>query len=555
MIAYFSMEIGIEQRIHTYCGGLGMLAGDSIRSAADLGLAMTAVTLASRRGYFRQMLDKSGRQTEAPAPWPIEELTEETPARAVVRIEERDVHIRAWRRDVVGVGGAVVPLLFLDTDLPDNHPDDRRLTDQLYGGDDAYRLKQEAILGIGGVRILRALGHHDIHRFHMNEGHSSLLAAELLLERMRAEGKDEIDTRTIAEVRTHCVFTTHTPVPAGHDRFPRNMVRKILGRHEAFEQSGLFDHENKLNMTYAGFNLSRYINGVAKKHGEISRRMFSGFTIDSITNGVHLGTWVSKPFAELFDRYMSGWRADNLSLRCGLSIPHAEVWEAHTSAKGTLLERIEADTGVKLSADALTLGYARRMTAYKRPLLIFNDLKRLRRIAEQIGPIQIVFAGKAHPRDDDGKAMIEKIHSAIAELRGEVDCVYLPEYDMELGALMTAGVDVWLNTPEPPLEASGTSGMKAAANGVPSLSVLDGWWVEGCIEGVTGWAIGGHNNDIDHDRDATLLYEKLEEAVLPAFYNDRHAFIDIMRHAIALNGSFFNTERMMRQYVVKAYFG
>jgi starch phosphorylase len=313
-----------------------------------------------------------------------------------------------------------------------------------------------------------------------------------------------------------------------------------------------------LNMTYLALNLSHYVNGVAKRHGEISRLMFGGYHIDAITNGVHAATWTSQPFSGLFDRYIPGWKQDNFSLRYALSIPGNEIWRAHMEAKNSLIGLVNRETNVSLDTNILTLGFARRATTYKRGALLFSDLNRLKEIASKFGPFQIVYSGKAHPQDRAGKEEIKRIFEASQSLRDAIKVVYLENYDLELGKILTSGVDVWLNTPQPPLEASGTSGMKAALNGVPSLSVLDGWWIEGCIEGVTGWSIspakGGAETFEDHSKDALSLYDKLEKVVLPLFYCDRNAFIEVMRHAIALNGSFFNTHRMLQQYVLKAYF-
>jgi starch phosphorylase len=312
-----------------------------------------------------------------------------------------------------------------------------------------------------------------------------------------------------------------------------------------------------LNMTFLALNLSGYVNGVAKKHGEISRLMFAGYNIDAITNGVHAATWAADPFSRLYDRYIPGWRQDNFSLRYALSIPKEEVWQAHAEAKKRLIQYVNQETNAGMDIDLLTLGFARRAAEYKRADLVFTDLERLKGITEKIGPLQLVYAGKAHPRDAAGKEVIKRIFSAKESLRHKIKIAYLENYNMEIGRLMTSSVDVWLNTPQPPFEASGTSGMKAAVNGVPSLSVLDGWWIEGCIEGVTGWAIGPKDRtagDPNPRTDAESLCEKLEQVVVPLFYNDRSGFLDVMRHAIALNGSFFNTHRMLQQYVVKAYF-
>ena len=558
-IAYFSMEIGLLPSIPTYSGGLGVLAGDTIRSAADMGLPMVAMTLLHRKGYFYQRLDESGWQTEEAVNWPVDDFLTDTGVRASVVLEGRTVQLRAWRRDVSGLSGSVLPVFLLDADLPENSPADRRLTHFLYGGDLRERLCQEVILGIGGVRMLRALGYDEIRRYHMNEGHSALLTLELLRELREREGRDYVSPEDLEAVRHLCVFTTHTPVPAGHDKFPLELVDQVMGDRKACGIDDPVCHEDRLNMTYLALSLSHYVNGVAKKHGEISQHMFAEYQIHAITNGVHVPTWVSPPLHELFDRYIAGWEEDNFSLRYALRIPDKEVWAAHRVAKRRLLEFVNREVNAGLDVDVLTLGFARRAATYKRADLVFQDVERLRRIADQHGGLQLVFAGKAHPADEEGKKLIQRVVQIGRSLADSVPVVYLPNYDMQLAGLLTSGVDVWLNTPQRPLEASGTSGMKAALNGVPSLSVLDGWWIEGCIEGVTGWAIGTDDTPPDEASDwkrtAQSLYDKLEQAVVPSFYTNRPAFVEVMRHAIALNGSFFNTQRMVSQYAAKAYLG
>ncbi len=551
-IAYFSMEIAVDPDVPTYSGGLGMLAGDTIRSAADLHVPMVGVTLLARRGYFFQRLDGDGHQSEEPVHWAVDDFLTDTGVTATVTIEGRDVVLKAWRFDVVSSDGYSVPVYFLDADLPENSDGDRMLTDQLYGGDRRYRLCQEVLLGIGGVRMLRALGCDALQRFHMNEGHAALLTVALMREHRDASGRAEFTSEDVASVRRQCVFTTHTPVPAGHDRFNLDLVDRVLGRREACGITDSVCHAGQLNMTYLALALSHYVNGVAKKHSEVSQLMFADYNIDSITNGVHAGTWVSPPLATLFDKFITDWRRDNFSLRYALSISDNDIWIAHQAAKRKLLDYVNHQTNAGFDVDVLTLGFGRRAASYKRPALLFSDLGRLRRIGREVGRLQVVFAGKAHPRDYRGKELIAEIVQYGKQLGLDVPVVYLPNYGMPLGRLMTAGVDVWLNTPEPPKEASGTSGMKAALNGVPSLSVLDGWWIEGCLEGITGWAIGHRNSQV-HGADADSLYEKLEQSVVTMFYSQRERFIDVMRHAIALNGSFFNTQRMVHEYLVKSY--
>ena len=557
-VAYFSMEIGIDNNLHTYSGGLGVLAGDTLRAAADLNVPLVGLTLIHRQGYLRQKLSADGWQTEEPDPWEIEQFLQAESPRISVIIEGRQVQVRAWRYDVRGIRGFEVPVYFLDTNLPENTEFDRSLTDFLYGGDEHYRLCQEIILGVGGVRMLRALGYEHLKIFHLNEGHSALLILELLDEEARRNLRETIADSDKETVRNKCVFTTHTPVPAGHDQFPIDLVKRVLGdRNDFFALDGVLYEGRILNMTGLALNFSRYVNGVARKHGEISRLMYAGYEIESITNGVHAATWVSEPFRELFDRYMPIWRQDNFSLRYALSIPKMEIWLAHLRAKRKLLAYVREKTGVALDENTLTIGFARRATAYKRANLLFSDIDRLRKISQESGALQIIYAGKAHPRDIPGKELIKQIFQAKMKLAGDIEVIYLENYDLHLGALMTAGVDLWLNTPQPPLEASGTSGMKACLNGVPNLSVLDGWWVEGHLEGLTGWAIEENtSNQKDEVKpgEAEVIYEKLETKIIPIYYKRKSQFIDIMAHCIAINGSFFNTQRMMQEYVLNAYF-
>ena len=579
VIAYFSMEIAVDPAMPTYSGGLGVLAGDTARAAADLQVPMIAVTLLHRKGYFRQSFDSSGWQRETPAEWPVGKFLRERPERVTVHLERRVVQLRAWEYDLTGITGGRVPVYFLDADLPENAAWDRTLTDYLYGGDAYYRICQEVLLGIGGVRMLRALGHREVRCFHLNEGHASLLTLELLNEEAANGG-----TRTCADeinrVKTRCIFTTHTPVPAGHDQFPMSLVRQVLGDElgvlhlaELFSGSladciarretgplapaDVFRPGNTLNLTLLALQLSHYVNGVAKRHAEVSRRLFGGFAIDDISNGVHAASWAAPAFQTLFDRRIPGWREDNFSLRYAQNLPPDEVWDAHLAAKHSLAERVRAAHGLTLDPAVLTLGCARRATPYKRADLILHDVARFKAIAARVGRLQLVCGGKAHPNDSGGKEIVQRLLRAADALRPEIGLVYLENYDLELARLAVAGVDVWLNTPLPPMEASGTSGMKAAINGVPSLSILDGWWLEGCIEGATGWSIGGPPGEDPEpersSRDAESLYTTLEHVVAPLFRDDRRGFIRMMRQAIALNGSFFNTQRMVQQYVVKAY--
>jgi glycogen phosphorylase len=552
VVAYFSMEIAINPAMPTYSGGLGVLAGDTLRSAADLGTPLVAFTLLHRKGYFRQHLDQNGKQTEDSQPWIVEDFCTEESPRITVTVEGRTVTVRAWRYDMVGRSGHTIPIYLLDTDLPDNTAWDRSLTDHLYGGDSNYRLQQEIILGMGGVRMLNALDHR-VNVYHMNEGHAALLTLALLEAQLGGGPLNRVTDIDVRTVRQKCVFTTHTPVPAGHDRFSIEQSNRILGSERTARLQSLgCCHENMLNMTYVALCFSRYVNGVALQHGNVSREMFPEYQIDAITNGVHAPTWVGEPVQDLLDRFIVHWRRDNLYLRNAIEIPLPEIIRAHAQSKETLLAEVASRTGLVLNPRVLTLGFARRAATYKRADLLFTDPDRLLDIAQAAGGLQILYAGKAHPQDEPGKALIHSVIEKAQKYSGsDLRVVYLENYDWELGAMLTAGVDVWLNTPRRPYEASGTSGMKAALNGVPSLSILDGWWIEGCLEDYTGWAI---EDGIDDNAEATSLYEKLEKSVVPLYLKSPEAWGNLMRTTIAFNGSFFNTNRMVKQYIRNAYY-
>ena len=564
-IAYFSLEIGFESSIPTYSGGLGVLAGDTIRAAADLGLPLVAVTLLYRKGYFRQRLDADGRQSEHPVEWNPDDMLEEMPQRAFVPIDGRDVMLRAYRLWIDGCTGHRVPVYFLDTDLPENDDAARGITHALYAGDPDHRVRQEAVLAIGGKRILRALT-HDVVVHHMNEGHAFLVTLELLSEHLSRYRKTRVDTDAIAYARQRCVFTTHTPVPAGHDRFGVERVRAIVGDHPLLQRPDLYGDSggegpgstlssDVLNTTRVALNLSRFSNGVARKHAEVSRQMFPGYPIAAITNGVHAASWTSPAMRDLFDRTIPRWREWNSDLRLIQGVPGSAVREAHAASKRVLLNEVGRRLGRELDPGVFTIAFARRATAYKRPAMLMSSADRLAWLAERVGPLRILFAGKAHPHDGRGAGIIEEIVRTGRALEGRVEVAFLENYDIDLCRLLVAGSDLWLNNPEPPLEASGTSGMKAALNGVPSLSTLDGWWLEGWVEGVTGWAIEGESNNAHklYELHAEDMYDKLGNAIMPMYYREPDRWAEVMRSCIAINGSYFTTERMVREYGLRAY--
>ncbi|MGA2310434.1 MAG: alpha-glucan family phosphorylase [Candidatus Bathyarchaeia archaeon] len=545
-VAYFSMEIGAKSDMPTYSGGLGVLAGDVIRSSADLRIPLIAVTLVSRKGYLKQKITPDGTQMDYPEEWEPSKFMRLLPATVTVRIGGRDVKVGVWVFDQESLTGGIVPVLFLTTDVEGNAQEDREITDFLYGGDETYRLKQETVLGIGGVRILEALN-INVKKYHMNEGHSSLLTLELLR-------RNEMDAD---KVKNLCVFTTHTPVEAAFDKFSYDLVSEVLGTEVPPEVLKRYGGSDRLNMTLLALNLSKYTNGVTEAHMEYSRKLFPGYHIQEITNGVHSYTWTCQHFRQLFDSHIRGWANEPELLVRVDAIPDEELWEAHMKAKRDLLDFVDENAGVRMDVDTLTLGFARRATEYKRATMIFSDLEKLEEVERQ-GKIQLVFAGKAHPRDEMGKRLIRDIYGYIDRLKNEVEIVYLENYNMEMAGKLTSGVDVWLNTPLPPYEASGTSGMKAAHNGVVNFSVLDGWWIEGCVEGLTGWAIGPSpdqaiSEEERRKRELGDLYNKLEYLIIPRFYQERDSWISLMKNSIGKVAYYFNTHRMMRRYATDAY--
>ncbi|MFN9992437.1 MAG: alpha-glucan family phosphorylase [Phycisphaerales bacterium] len=550
-IAYFSMEIAVDPKIPSYAGGLGVLAGDTLRSAADLGLPMVGVTLAYRSGYFKQSFDGEGRQIEARDPIP-EAALKPLPFRVTVDIESRRVTVRARVYDI----GAEykIPVLFLDTDCPENTPADRVLCDSLYGGDHADRLKQEIVLGVGGVRMLRAAGFSRIKCYHLNEGHAALLTAELLREEIQGSETGMYERSLLESVRRRCVFTTHTPIAAGHDRFDRAMVRAIVGDSLPLTTE-IHVKDEHIDLTQSAIRSSRAVNAVSARHAEVCRSMFADVEIKSITNGVHHATWIAPPMAELFNRVCPGWRADPQCLRLALRAQSADFSAARAACKLRMCEFVARSAGARLSPDVFTIGVARRATGYKRLDLILRNPDHIAAIAARWGGLHIVFAGKAHPRDATGHEVIERLNRFARHGCGEVKIAMIPDYDISSAAMLVSGCDLWVNTPIAPLEASGTSGMKAALNGVPSLSVADGWWPEGCIEGLTGWSIPARQDDAQarDDADAASLYATLDRSILPLYIQDRDQWTRIGMHAVALNGTYFNTHRMVREYSERMY--
>jgi starch phosphorylase len=541
IVVYLSMEIALENDIKTYAGGLGVLAGDILRSAADSGFPMVGVTLLSDQGYLRQRVDKDGKQASDPDPGYDFSKLEKLPQQAEIFIGPERVVVGVWRYLIKGLHGSTVPVYLLDTNIESNRAAHRGLTGQLYGGDMGYRLQQEIVLGRGGVKILQALGYQDIKKFHLNEGHGALAAVELFLN-----SPAETDSAKVEEVRKKCVFTTHTPLPKAQDIFAVDYLLKYQPDFPS-RLAGLSSGNQEINFTRLGLYFSAYVNAVSRQHQKSSQKMFPEYKIRDITNGVNPLTWSASEFCDLYDEYLPGWQDDNAKLLGAASIPSDRVWSAHRSAKNRLLQYISDRHPAPLDVEVFTIGFARRFTPYKRPTFLLQDIDRLLAINDKVGKIQIIYAGKAHPQDIIGQDLIRFIYETKKKLAGKIGLVFLEDYDLDKARLMAAGVDLWLNTPEPPYEASGTSGMKAAHNGVPQLSTMDGWWPEGYVKDKTGWIIR-EARDGGHD-----LYDVLEKEIIPLYYKHPDKWREIMRQTISLNASRFNTGRVLWQYIEEAY--
>ena len=533
-IAYFSAEIGISSNLPTYSGGLGVLAGDHIKSAADLKINMVAISLLYKEGYFKQIIDQEGKQREVYPKFVPEPILSELSHIFSINLNGKEIFIKACVYNHQSINGFTVPIYFLDTDISENDDETRGITLRLYSGDNRHRILQESILGYGGMKLLEILNQNNIKKYHMNEGHCSFIVLYLL-----KKYKGDIE-----KVRSKCHFTTHTPVPAGHDQFEYKLVKEILGNLISDDISLPSMNHDKFHMTELGLQFSKTANGVSKLHGDVAQKQFPWRDIGYVTNGVHHYTWVSNSFAALFDEFFPNWQYEPESLKKIDKVDSNALWDAHFKAKTELLHFANSQLSKALDPNILTIGFARRAATYKRAQLIFKEPEKL--IDLGAGKIQLVFSGKAHPNDKEGKELISGIIQNAKDFEGKIKIIYLENYNMWLGKLITSGVDVWLNTPLRPNEASGTSGMKSALNGIPNLSILDGWWDEGCNDKVNGWSIGSSEH-VDDDRDVSSLYETLKLDVIPTFYDDRDRWISIMRNSIK-TGVDFTSQRMLKDY-------
>ncbi|TES99242.1 MAG: alpha-glucan family phosphorylase [Promethearchaeota archaeon] len=549
-VAYISMEIAVDSNIPTYSGGLGVLSGDTVRSAADLELPMVGLCLCYSSGYFYQFFNEYGEQKEKEIEWNFFYEFEKVEKPIKIKIEDKEVLVSAWLYRVIGQSGHIIPIYLLTTDIEGNEDWMKKMTGSLYDSTSRWnRIVQEMILGIGGVKLLNSQGYNNIETYHLNEGHGSFSIVELydML-------KGDLD-----KVRNKVVFTTHTPVPAGHDRFDQDLVNKVFEHRMPSEISKIADDNGSFNMTYLGMGLSRYRNGVAKKHGDISRKMFPQYEVDSITNGIHLGYWVSRPFRQIFDKKWPNWKANPSILQNAIELDDLDIFDAHIENKFNLISYQKGHSWNLLDEERITIGFARRFATYKRATLIFKDIDKLGSICKD--KIQFIFAGKAHPEDTMGKDYIKEIYNSgqyIYDNYG-VKVVMMENYNIDLSHMLVSGCDIWLNTPERYREASGTSGMKAALNGVLNFSIQDGWWLEGYHKNpMAGWAIGPDDSNPkdpgvsnDWDIDSKAIYEILENEIIPTYLNHEE-WLFRSKNAIAL-AAFFNTNRMMKEYAKRAY--
>ena len=598
-IAYFSFEFGLHSSLPIYSGGLGILAGDHAKEASDLGLPFVGIGFLYPQGYFRQHVPAHGWQEAIYDPIDMTNVpilpvnnSDGSEMRIDVEMGGRRVHARIWR---VQVGRA--PLFLMDTDVPENEPWDRELSARLYSGDSEMRIRQEIMLGVGGVRLLHRLGYEPAV-LHMNEGHSAFLLLESIRKRVVA-GQSFAEAAALTKAQT--VFTTHTPVPAGHDVFAFHLMDKYFqGYWEQLgisreEFLGLGRHEEPwgeaFNMTVLALRLAGQFNGVSRLHGAVSREMWQHVwpdrpvdevPITSITNGIHVPTWTAGEMRHIFNKYLGAdWEDhhdDPVLWERLVDVPDEELWLVHVALKNKLLTYLRARarrswvnglcdptevlvSGTLLDPHALTIGFARRFATYKRASLLFSDMDRLRNILLNMHrPVQIIFAGKAHPADEPGKHLIQQVHTMAKSNQFAGRVAFVEDYDMHSARYFKQGVDVWLNTPRRPREASGTSGMKASLNGIPNLSILDGWWVEG-YNGANGWAIEDrHFDNLDEQDyyDAQDIYRLLEEEVVPLYYNqDRdgipRGWVEVMREAIRSNAWRFSTRRMVKEYTTELY--
>jgi len=540
-VAYFSMEIALENDLKTYAGGLGVLAGDLLRAASELKFPMIGITLLNPLGYLKQKINFFGQQvSKAETEFDYKKLKKINKTIEII-IGLEKVKIGIWQYSLKSDDGLTIPIYFLDTDIEGNLQEDKKISGRLYNDSRVYRLKQEIVLGRGGIKLLSALGYYNINKIHLNEGHGSLAGLELLLEQ-----KEKSFASRLKNVRQKCVFTTHTSIPDLQEIFSFSDFKRL--QTDFPNELNFLVKDDKINFTLLGFYFSDYINAVSKKHQEIVSKFYPLNDIKSNTNGVDSIFWTSDEFKMLYDKYILNWREENALLKNASKIPTKEILLARQKTKKKLIDYVNNISKSKLKEDVFTIGYARRFTAYKRPEFLLKNISQLIRINQEIGKIQIIYSGKAHRSDKNGKRMIKDIMDFKKKLKGKIELVFIEDYDLTKAKMLVSGVDIWLNTPELYNEACGTSGMKASHNGVPQFSTLDGWWPEGYQENKTGWAI-------NEKKDGTSnLYNLLADKIIPLYYNNnKEGWAKIMRSTISINAAYFNSQRNLKQYIKEAY--
>ena len=555
MIAYFVMECAVDSRIPTYSGGLGILAGDTLQSFADLEVPAVCITLLWKNGFTRQKLASDGTQLDSVQEWDVERYMQPTNIKIKMPLGDKDITITAYKYTIESTkGDNEIDAYFLTPDVPENDPGTRKICDRLYIEGGLTRLKQEIILGIGGYEMLKAIKYKPF-LYHINESHSAFLIASLMK-----------DMNDLNRVKSRVVFTTHTPIPAAFDKFAMKDVASMLGRY--CDKQVLYDiyqekleDNDELNLSWLAIKNAKNVVAVSRKHKFVSEQIFEGYRLKYVTNGIHHIKWASAHHKMLYTKYIKGWEDDPDLLRDVACIPDNEFAQAHILSKEALVEMVNSESDASFIPEDFTIAMAKRITHYKRNNLILSNPNKLIEIAENKGNIQIIFAGKAHPADPDGLAMIKSIHNAsqyIASKTKKIKIAFLENYNIHKANIILAGVDLWLNNPVRPLEASGTSGMKASLNGVPNFSVLDGWWLEACMEGINGWGIGprpawtdlSYSDDI---QDLNDIYGKLEFNILDLYYKNFSDYLKIMKMAVSTIAPYFNTHRMVSEYVTDLY--
>ncbi len=555
MIAYFVMECAVDSRIPTYSGGLGILAGDTLQSFADLEVPAVCITLLWKNGFTNQKLSNDGTQLDSVQEWDVERYMQPTNIKIKMPLGDKDITITAYKYTIESTkGDSEIDAYFLTPDVPENDPETRKICDRLYIEGGLTRLKQEIILGIGGYEMLKAIKYKPF-LYHINESHSAFLIASLMK-----------DMNDLNRVKSRVVFTTHTPVPAAFDKFAMKDVAGMLGRY--CDKQVLYDiyqekleDNDELNLSWLAIKNAKNVVAVSRKHKFVSEQIFEGYRLKYVTNGIHHIKWASAHHKMLYAKYINGWEDDPDLLRGAACIPDNEFAQAHILSKETLVEMVNSESDASFIPENFTIAMAKRITHYKRNNLILSNPNKLIEIAENKGNIQIIFAGKAHPADPDGLAMIKSIHNAsqyIASKTKKIKIAFLENYNIHKADIILAGVDLWLNNPVRPLEASGTSGMKASLNGVPNFSVLDGWWLEACMEGINGWGIGprpawtdlSYSDDV---QDLNDIYGKLEFNILDLYYKNFSDYLKIMKMAVSTIAPHFNTHRMVSEYVTDLY--